>query len=96
MPANNHSHKAPSLRDGPRRAPGVMKDLLGDPISFPDLPAKERAERLYAEADAAPRGSPERMDLYRRAALAQQQAEAGTRLAQTCAERVALPDRKRA
>jgi hypothetical protein len=38
------------------------------------------AERLYEEGDRAPYGSAERADAYRRAALAQRQAEAAAEL----------------
>lgn len=69
---------------------GAVRDLLGHPISFPGVSARRRAELLYAEADAAPLGSPERAALYRRAAEAQREADAAARVAQRCAERVAL------
>lgn len=46
----------------------------------PAFSAAQTARRLYAAGDAAPYGSPERADLYRRAAIAQRQAEAAAEL----------------
>lgn len=53
-----------------------MPDLFGAPVDLDDdLPAAERARRLYEAADRAPVGSEERARLYRLAAAAQRLAE---------------------
>lgn len=66
-----------------------MSDLFGDPLTYSDLPAAERACRLYEQADMAEMGSPLRADLLARAAAAQRQADAGKELAEVTARRLA-------
>jgi hypothetical protein len=63
-----------------------MPDLFGQPLRYADLGPRERARRLYEDADAMPAG-PERDAAYRAAAKAQAQAEAAEAVALSCAER---------
>jgi hypothetical protein len=64
-----------------------MSDLLGADLTFSDLPAAERAVRLYQLADWADVGSPERIRLLAQAAAAQRQADAGKELAEVTSRR---------
>lgn len=63
-----------------------MPDLFGQPVMYADLRPRERARRLYEDADAMPAG-PEREEAYRVAAKAQAQAEAAEQVAMSCAAR---------
>lgn len=65
------------------------RDLFGNPLTLPKPGSpRETARLLYDEADSLPRGSAERADLYRRAAEAQRQADAGKALAEAAALRL--------
>ena len=68
-----------------------LKDLLGQPDDLQRLPARTRAQRLYAMADRAPAGSQERRELNVAAAkahrLADKQDAAAERRIQARAER---------